>query len=78
MVSASARRWIEAARIFAEDPAAKVRCPENDDAILQSEDVASEKDPSLVERYLVCPACGARNVIRLRAPSLNRPPDAPA
>jgi hypothetical protein len=58
------KRWVEAAKILAADPRAQVLCPRNGDAVLQVQDVADPAQPSNVERWLVCPGCGARNVIR--------------
>jgi hypothetical protein len=66
MSDASRDRWVEAAKVLAADPAAVVRCPEKDDGVLIVHDEPFASDPTMMERYLVCGACGARNVIRMR------------
>jgi len=66
MKTPSARRWIEAAKILAADRSAVVACPERGDGTLTVHDEVSEADPTMMERYLVCDKCGARNVIRMR------------
>jgi hypothetical protein len=58
-------RWIEAAKILIEDPHAVVRCPDKDDGVLKVRDEVVRGDPTLMERYMVCDTCGARNVIRM-------------
>ncbi len=68
MSGAARQRWIEAAKLLAADPAAVVRCPERDDGVLLVRDERAPADASVMERYLVCDRCGARNVIRMRAP----------
>jgi len=67
MATTSAKKWVEAAKILAENPRAIVRCPERDDGDLIIHDQASSEDPTMIKRYLVCGTCGARNVIRMRA-----------
>lgn len=66
MMTTSARRWIDAAEILAADRSAVVACPEREDGKLTVHDEVSVGDPTLMERYLVCDTCGARNVIRMR------------
>lgn len=68
------RRWIEAAKILASDPSQIVRCPERDDGVLLVQDVVSS-DSTRMERYLRCEACGAWNVLRMRAPEAKAPVD---
>lgn len=68
MSRAARQRWIEAAKLLAADPAALVRCPERDDGVLLVLDERAAADATLMERYLTCDRCGARNVIRMRAP----------
>lgn len=60
--------WVEAGRILATDPTARVPCPEKGDGLLTVHDVPFSGDPSMMERYLVCATCGARNVLRMSAP----------
>lgn len=62
----STRRWIEAGKILAVDKTALVRCPERDDGTLMVHDVVVASDPSVMERHLVCDACGARNILLMR------------
>lgn len=69
-LAASARRWIEAGKILAVDKTALVRCPERGDGTLTVRDMVVASDPSMIERYLVCDMCGARNIILMRAPQL--------
>jgi len=69
MSTETRRKWIAAARVLSVDPTAPVRCPERDDGTLTVRDEVSRADPSVMERYLVCPTCGARNVIRMPAPA---------
>ena len=68
MTTPSAKRWIEAAKILAMDRSAVVLCPERGDGTLTVHDEVSESDPTMMERYLVCDKCGARNVIRMLHP----------
>jgi len=57
------QRWIEAAKVLAMDPTAKVRCPRNNDSDLEVEDVVINE--THLERHLRCPKCGAYNAILL-------------
>lgn len=66
VTTTSARRWIEAARVLAAEKSAVVTCPERGDGRLTVHDEVSDNDPTMMERYLVCDTCGARNVIRMR------------
>ena len=58
------RRWVEAGKALAADPRAQVACPRHGDGFLVMDDVRNPQDPTQVERYLRCPACGAYNVLR--------------
>ncbi len=62
-------RWIEAAKVLAEDPEAKVRCPKNEDGFLEVRDVADPADGERFERHLVCPECGATNILLMHRPA---------
>jgi DNA-directed RNA polymerase subunit RPC12/RpoP len=62
------RRWVEAGKILAADPSAKVRCPQCGGGVLEVEDVGNPVNSDEFERYLRCPICGARNVLRMRHP----------
>ena len=66
MTTPSAKRWIIAAKILATDKSAVVACPELGDGKLTVHDEVLRDDPTSMERYLICDACGARNVVRLR------------
>jgi DNA-directed RNA polymerase subunit RPC12/RpoP len=68
MTTPTARKWLEAAKILAADPSKTVRCPENADGFLRVRDEVFKDDPTMMERYLVCETCGARNVLRMRVP----------
>jgi DNA-directed RNA polymerase subunit RPC12/RpoP len=68
MNTSVAKKWAEAAKILTQDPAAVVRCPECNDGVLTVHDEVFKADPTMMERYLVCNKCGARNVIRMRVP----------
>jgi len=65
MTSTAAKRWVEAAKVLTQDPLAIVRCPALADGVLTVRDEVSKDDPGMMERYLVCQSCGARNVIRM-------------
>lgn len=69
MTSSTTKKWIEAAKILIRDPSAAVRCPERSDGFLTVRDVVARDDPTMMERYLVCGACGASNVVRMRVPN---------
>jgi hypothetical protein len=67
MVSDVSRRWVEAAKMLARDPTTVVTCPERNDGTLVVRDEVSVSDPTMIDRYLICDRCGARNVIRMRS-----------
>jgi hypothetical protein len=64
-----ARKWLEAGKVLAADPSKAVRCPERDDGLLRVHDEVFTADPTMMERYLVCDICGARNVLRMQVPA---------
>jgi len=66
MMTPSATRWIEAANALAANSSAIVACPEGGDGNLTVHDEVFKDDPNMMERYLVCDTCGARNVVRVR------------
>ncbi len=72
MTTPIALKWLEAAKVLAVDPSASVRCPERDDDVLRVHDELFKDDPTMMDRYLVCPTCGARNVLRMRVPDDRR------
>lgn len=57
----STQKWIEAAKILSVDPYASVLCPECGKKPLR---VLDAKSGDLLERWLQCPACLAKNTIR--------------
>lgn len=63
------QRWINAGTILARNPESKVKCPYCQKKNLKVQDVGSESDPELLERYMRCSACGSWNVLRLRRPA---------
>lgn len=68
MIAPTARKWVEAGKLLAADPSKAVRCPERDDGLLRVRDEIFEADPTMIERYLVCETCGARNILLMRVP----------
>jgi predicted RNA-binding Zn-ribbon protein involved in translation (DUF1610 family) len=60
------KRWIEAGKVLAADPLAKVPCPNCGEADLQVQDVANPANAVEFERYIRCPRCGGFNVLRMR------------
>jgi C4-type Zn-finger protein len=71
MNSEITNRWIEAGKTLSVDSNAKVKCPVCESATLQVKDERSESEPSLLERHMTCPSCGAYNSLRLKR-SLNQ------
>lgn len=59
-------RWIEAGKILAENPNARVVCPEKQDAELVVTDASPQNNPEIIERYMRCPKCGASNSLLIR------------
>jgi hypothetical protein len=70
----ASKKWIEAAKILAVDPTAIVRCPERGDGVLRIHDELFAHDETMMERYLVCDTCGARNALRMKVGTVTRPP----
>jgi hypothetical protein len=62
------QKWIEAAKVLAVDPAAPVLCPVCGRVNLTVRDLRSIDVPSVIERVMECPNCGALNTIRLVRP----------
>lgn len=63
-VSPEWQRWVEAAKVLAADPTARVLCPRNGDGYLEVTDVPLADGSGQLDRHLRCPVCGATNVIR--------------
>jgi hypothetical protein len=59
-------RWIEAGKILGANPNAKVRCPENNDDFLATQDSSPAENPTHIERHMRCSKCGAYNAVLLR------------
>lgn len=59
-----AKRWIEAAKILAENPDKKVKCPECRKGFLIIKDEIVQP-LNKMDRYLVCDICGKWNVITM-------------
>jgi hypothetical protein len=62
------RTWVDAAITLGHDPAAHVTCPTCGEANLVVHDVFPEPRGRAFERYLDCPACKTRNVLRMKLP----------
>lgn len=56
--------WNDAAKILALNPRAQVSCPTKGDGDLVVFDVRYKDQ--YIDRYLVCPVCGARNIITIK------------
>ena len=54
-------RWIEAGKVIATNPDAKVLCPACQKEFLQVIDVRDEKNIFVLERHMICKECGAYN-----------------
>ena len=59
-------KWVDVARLASEDPHAQIECPVCAASTLTVTDVAPFPDSGVFERYLECPSCGARNIMRMR------------
>ncbi|MFT3676826.1 MAG: hypothetical protein QM781_13115 [Chitinophagaceae bacterium] len=59
-----AKRWIEAAKILAENPNKKVKCPECEKGFLTIKDEIVQP-LNKMDRYLICDICGKWNVITM-------------
>ena len=62
------QKWIDAGKLIAEDPRARVLCPRFGDSYLEVQDVRNPRNPEELERIMKCPKCGAMNVLRLQRP----------
>ena len=60
------KEWIDAAKLLAEDPTKSVICPECKTHIIEVVDVDSPNNPSDIERYLTCPHCKLRTILRMK------------
>lgn len=63
------QRWIEAGKVLAQDPTARILCPKCQSEYLEVVDIRNPANPDELERIMRCPVCGAMNVLRLRVMS---------
>ena len=68
-MKAESKKWLDAAILLGRDPTAKVRCPVCEHEYLMVRDVYPEPDSDLFERYLECPNCKSRNIMRMKRSS---------
>jgi len=68
-MKAESKIWLDAAIVLGRDPTAKVRCPVCEHEYLMVRDVYPEPDSDLFERYLECPNCRSRNIMRMKRSS---------
>jgi DNA-directed RNA polymerase subunit RPC12/RpoP len=61
-------RWRDAAIVLGRDPTAKVTCPVCGEHELQVRDVYPFRGADMFERYLECPSCKSRNIMRMKNP----------
>lgn len=57
--------WVSAGTKAATDINAVIVCPNCKVGVLHIFDIEWQDDPDIVERYLVCGKCGARNIMRI-------------
>jgi DNA-directed RNA polymerase subunit RPC12/RpoP len=72
-----AKRWLDAAMTLGRDPAAKVRCPVCAAADLIVRDLYPSPEADAFERYMECPLCRSRNIMRMKVPGRQAPPTPP-
>ena len=56
---------LEAGMILSRNPTAKVLCPVCAKANLEVVDVPFGINQEYFERYLICPSCGSRSILRM-------------
>ncbi|MCQ1528818.1 hypothetical protein [Lutispora saccharofermentans] len=66
MISSKTQKWIEAGKLIAENPDAKILCPECEQNNLEVKDIRNDNNVSELERIMYCSNCGARNILRLK------------
>jgi transcriptional regulator NrdR family protein len=69
-MKAESKKWLDAAIVLGRDPAAKVRCPVCEHEYLTVRDVYPTPDSDVFERYLECPNCKSRNIMRMKRSSV--------
>jgi len=60
------KRWVEAGIALAGDSKTEVKCPVCVAGTLIVVDIKRDDDSTEFERLMTCPACGARNALRMR------------
>lgn len=68
-MKAESKKWLDAAIVLGRDPTAKVRCPVCEHEYLAVRDVYPTPDSDVFERYLECPNCKSRNIMRMKRSS---------
>jgi DNA-directed RNA polymerase subunit RPC12/RpoP len=68
-MKAESKKWLDAAILLGWDPTAKVRCPVCEHEYLTVRDVCPTPDSDDFERYLECPNCKSRNIMRMKRSS---------
>lgn len=71
------KKWLEAATVLGNDPTAKVRCPVCEHEYLTVLDAYPEPHSDLFEKYLECPNCKSRNIMRMKRSSAPPHPSTP-
>jgi len=60
------QKWLDAAKVLGRDSSEKVVCPECGHLYLQVMDIQSNVNPLDFERYLSCPDCNARSILKMK------------
>lgn len=60
------KEWIDAAKLLAENPTIPVICPECRTRIIEVVEVDSPTNPLDIERYLTCPHCKVKTILRMK------------
>lgn len=68
-MKAESKKWLDAAIVLGRDPTAKVRCPVCEREYLTVRDVYPDPASEDFERYLECPNCRSRNIMRMKRSS---------
>lgn len=65
MTKESISKWVEVVKILGQNPSIIVICPECEQENLTVTDVDNPSNSIEFERYMFCPKCNARNVLRM-------------
>ncbi|MFC5448966.1 hypothetical protein [Paenibacillus aestuarii] len=60
------KEWIEATKLLANDPTISIKCPDCESHVIEVLDVDSPLNAVDFERYMTCPHCEARAVLRMK------------